>query len=130
MKLVFLTVTKPIANNHTTHMRFFCLLNDIENHKIDRRRKFDWRHQPTVPKNTIFFVKNVGNKAYVGVLDQPDALMELHDAKDMVLNAKEIKPTVSMLIDASGLTPRTILNRLIKQNYVTPQDIFKILNQS
>lgn len=110
-------------------MTFYRLTQDIDNPKIDRRRKHDWRSQPTFKDGSIFVFRD----KTLAPSHAPTAKVAKGDPRYEALRTglEKIEPRLRTILEATEneVDPVSILAMLVRKKYVTNGQVHEVTEE-
>jgi hypothetical protein len=116
-------------------MEFYTLTADITNPKPDRRKKFDWRAQETVPAGGVYIVtpytEGEKTKSVLAPVAEPGAWIPVASplVKAMKKHLEEHQPKFSEIMRGSGVNPLSVLKVLLKRGEIDVNTIYDVVEE-
>lgn len=99
-------------------MKFYQLTEEIANPKPDRRKKYDWRAQDTVPAGGLYVRIKTKDGNTLAPVDEPNASLPVKHPliQAMADHLEDHEPSLKEMIAGSQIDPMRVLRAVVKSD--------------
>lgn len=97
-------------------MKFYQLTTEITNPKPDRRKKYDWRAQDTVPAGGLYIRVKTAQGNTLAPVEEPNASLPVKHPliQAMSEHLEDHEPTLKEMMTGSQIDPMRVLRAVVK----------------